>query len=408
MVILALGCARRSQEEHAHDASHPDPSGDETVQRGPEGGRLFTGHGIQLELEIVEEGIPPEFRAYLYDDHGRRLPPQDARIAVVLDRLGGRRDSLPFRAETDFSRSQRSVEEPHSFAARVLLEWRGQRQEWSYEQVEGRVALHPEAVTTGDIRIGTAGPRLIEVRVEAPGEVRLNAERVVQVRPRFPGIVQNLRGELGDDVRPGDLLAAVHSNESLTEYSVFAPIRGTIVSREVAVGQSVDHETVLYTVADLSTVWVDFALYPPLASQVRRGQRVHIRTGSADGPLASGTIRYVGPLLEQDTRVSYGRVVLDNADGRWTPGLYVTASVTVDRAQAPVAVPNEAIIRTSRGPAVFRAHDSTFELQPVVAGRSDGEWTEILDGLAPGAQVVVHNAFLLKAELGKSEATHEH
>ena len=116
----------------------------------------------------------------------------------------------------------------------------------------------------------------------------------------------------------------------------------------------------------------------------------------------------MGPLLEQDTRVSYGRVVLPNTGGRWAPGLYVSVAVTVDRFRAPVAVPEEALVRTSRGPGVFRADGATFELQPVIAGRSDGEWTEILEGLEPGARIVIRNAFLLKAELGKSEATHEH
>jgi cobalt-zinc-cadmium efflux system membrane fusion protein len=113
-------------------------------------------------------------------------------------------------------------------------------------------------------------------------------------------------------------------------------------------------------------------------------------------------------LLEQDTRVSYGRVVLDNHERRWQPGLYVTASVTIERVDVAVAVPEEAIVRMPDGPAVFRAEGNRFEPQPVVIGRSDGLRTEIVQGLESGARVVVKNAFLLKAELGKSEAGHEH
>ncbi len=406
--IVVTGCARKTPDDHAHEESESAHSGEARIERGPLGGRLFTGQGARMELVIAEDGIPPEFRAFLYDDQGRRLPPSEAHVTVVLERFGGRRDSLRFRPEAEFLRSLRSVEEPHSFKARVLLDWRGRSQEWTYEQHEGRVVLIPEAVAGGDIHTGVAGPREIEVRVETPGEVRLNAEGVVQLRPRFPGIVQRLDRGLGDEVQPGDLLAVVHSNESMTEYEIRAPMRGTIVSRDVAVGQSVDHQNVLYTVADLSTVWVDFALYPQLATQVRRAQRVRIRAGPDGSRVGSGTIGYVGPLLEQDTRVSYGRVVLNNAGGRWTPGLYVTAAITVDRFRAGVAVPEEAIVRTSRGPAVFRAEGATFELQPVVPGRSDGEWTEIREGLESGAKVVTRNAYLLKAELGKSEATHDH
>ena len=276
---------------------------------------------------------------------------------------------------------------------------------------ENRVDLPPAAMRAGAIDVGAAGPRKIEVRVEAPGEVRLNAERVVQVRPRFPGILRTLSKRLGDPVRSGEVLAVVHSNESLTEYEVPAPQSGTVVARETAEGQAVDGSTVLYTIADLSTVWVDFALYPQIATQVRRGQAVRIRSGASvapDAAMATGTVSYVGPLLEQDTRVSYGRVVLANAGNAWPPGLFVRASITVDRARVAVAVPEEAIVRIASGPAVFRAADTTFTLQPVVTGRSDGEWTEVVEGLDAGTAVVVRNAFLLKAELGKAEATHEH
>jgi cobalt-zinc-cadmium efflux system membrane fusion protein len=141
---------------------------------------------------------------------------------------------------------------------------------------------------------------------------------------------------------------------------------------------------------------------------VRRGQTVRIRTESNGSLAATAAVSYVGPLLEQDTRVSYGRVVLPNADGRWAPGLFVTAAITVDRARAAVAVPEDAIVRTSGGPAVFRAEDTAFVLQPVTIGRADGQWTEIVEGLAPGARIATRNAYLLKAELGKSEASHEH
>lgn len=273
---------------------------------------------------------------------------------------------------------------------------------------EGVVELDPRAVERGGIVAADAGPREIRVVIETPGEIRLNAEKVVQVRPRFPGILRELSVRLGDEVREGQPFAVVHSNESLTDYAIAAPAGGTIVSRDVSAGQAVDHETVLATIADLGTVWVDFALYPQIAGRVRVGQPVEIRSTAGDPREASGRIAYVGPMLEQDTRVAYGRVVLPNPRDEWTPGLFVTVAVTIDRARVDVAVPEQAIVRMAEGPAVFRADGATFRLQPVVPGRSDGQWTEIREGLEAGASVVVENAFLLKAELGKSEAAHDH
>jgi cobalt-zinc-cadmium efflux system membrane fusion protein len=363
---------------------------------------------VELELLIATEEEPPGLMAWLYDERGRAVKPSSERLVVLLERLGGRRDTIGFRIDGDHLHGTRAVEEPHSFAVAVALERGGQRHQWTYEQEESRVELAPEAVRASGIVVGQAAPGLIEVTVEAPGEVRLDAERVVQVRPRFPGIVRALRKRLGDPVRPGDVLASVHSNESLSEYPITASMGGTVVGQESAVGQAVDHESILYTVADLSRVWVDFPIYPQSAGRVRTGQAVRIRSESGPPLSGVGTVRYVGPLLEQDTRVSYGRVVLDNRGRHWQPGLYVTAAVTVERVEVPVAVPEEAIVRMREGPAVFRAAGNRFEAQPVVVGRSDGIRTEIVEGLEPGATIVVANAFLLKAELGKSEAAHEH
>jgi cobalt-zinc-cadmium efflux system membrane fusion protein len=399
MALWGVSSCSRSQPESAHE---------EGESRGPQGGRLFKGDGFQLELWIEETGIPPEFRAKLYDGNGEKSAPADGRLTVILERFAGRRDSIGFHVVGDRFQSVRTVKEPHSYNARIALERGGKRHEWTFEQQEGRVELVPAAVASAGIQSGTAGPRLIEVHVETTGEIRLNAERVIQVRPRFPGVVQQLEKRLGDTVRPDELLAVIHSNESLTDYEIRATMSGTVVSREVAVGQTADHETVLYTIADLSTVWADVALYPQIAGQVRRGQRVRIRAAAGDTVQTTGTLSYVGPLLEQDTRVSRGRIVLPNVRGQWQPGLFVTAQIVVDQARVDVAVPEAAIVRTSRGPAVFRAEESTFELQPVAVGRTDGVWTEIVDGLESGARIVVSNAYLLKAELGKSEATHAH
>jgi len=276
------------------------------------------------------------------------------------------------------------------------------------EHADGWIVLAPEAIRGADIDTAHAAPGTIEVAIEAPGEVKMNAERVVQVRPRFPGEVRAMRKRLGDSVRKGEVLAEIHSNESLSNYPIVAAQNGTIVSQEAAVGQEVDHESLLYTLADLSTVWVDFPIYAQNAGAIRPGLTVRIRTDSGPQVAGTGTIRYVGPILEQDTRVSYGRVILDNRERRWQPGMFVAALIGVERAHVAVAVPEDAIVRLTEGQAVFVAEGNRFRAQPVTVGRTDGTLTEIVDGLAPGANFVVKNAFLLKAEMGKSEAGHEH
>jgi cobalt-zinc-cadmium efflux system membrane fusion protein len=404
MLLALVGCSGAPEHEsgHAAQARHVEES------RGPHGGRLFGADGIELELRIAEDDGPPKFLAYLYDDDGNRIDPAGSELSVVLERFADRSDTIEFIPVLQHLRGQTEVREPHSFRAKIRLRESGQEYRWEYEQVEFRVELRPEAVQRAGIVVAPAAPARIVVAVQAPGEVRINAERALPVRPRFPGVVSELPKPMGAAVDEGEVLAVVHSNESLQEYAITAPMGGTIVARTGAVGAAVGPESTLYTLADLSTVWVDFAIHPHDIGKVKTGQRVRIEATTREDYSTEATIGYVGPLLEQDTRVSYARVVLPNPEGRWQPGLYVVATVFVDEVEVPVAVPEEAIVRSKFGPAVFLADGSNFEIQPIRVGRSDGKMTEVLSGLRVGDELAVENAYLLKAELGRSEATHDH
>ncbi len=269
------------------------------------------------------------------------------------------------------------------------------------------VELSPEAIRSAGIVVGTAAAEQIEVVIELPGEIKLNAERSVDVRPSYAGRVIALHAALGTTVSRGQSLGVIYSNESLSEYVVSAPMGGTVVARPANPGAVVDHESVLYTVADLSSVWLDFPIYVQHLGRIHRGQSVHVRTEGGPAISATGTISYVGPLLDVDTRSTYARVVLPNRDGRWQPGRLVTAVAVVERVTVLVAVPEDAIVRVGTGAAVFRADSSGFEVQPVTPGRSDGTTTEIVSGLERGARIVAKNAFWLKAELEKEAGGHE-
>lgn len=263
--------------------------------------------------------------------------------------------------------------------------------------------LDESAAGQAGIVVGVAAPADIAETVDLPGEVRLNGERVSELRPRFRSLVRDMRKRLGDSVKTGEVVAILESNESLGEYELRTGPGGTVIAVGAVPGQSVGEETILYKVADLSSVWVDAAVYPPQMALVRRGLRARIAAESAPALMANGTISYVGPVEGEGTRTSLARVVLPNPDRRWQPGLFVTVRVTVSRSRVPVAVPEDAVVRTAQGPAVFLANGASYRLQPVTAGRSDGSKTEILAGLEPGARIVVRNAFRLKAELGRSE-----
>lgn len=265
-----------------------------------------------------------------------------------------------------------------------------------------QVVLAPEAVSQADIRVGTAGPATIAVTVDVPAEVKLDGDHVLVLHPRFAGVVREMRKAIGDDVQQGETVATVQSNESLTDYAIPTTMGGRVMERGATAGQAVTPDVSLYTIADLSRVWVELAVYPNLLGVIRRGQEVRVHANGADLQ-ATGTISYLGSVLAEDAHASVARVVLPNPQRRWEPGLFVTATVVTDRARVPIAVPDEAVVRLADGAGVFVASGTRFTMREVRIGRSDGVTTEIVSGLAAGDSVAVKNAFVLKAELEKSE-----
>jgi cobalt-zinc-cadmium efflux system membrane fusion protein len=244
-----------------------------------------------------------------------------------------------------------------------------------------------------------AGPAMIEAHVEVPGEVRPNADRLAHIVPRFSGIVTQVHANLGDHVRKGQVLATIESDESLTPFPLETLISGTVIQKHITLGEAVSRDRDTYVIADLSNVWIDLTVYQRDLDRIHIGQTVHIHVGHAHA--ASGTISYVTPIVHEATRTATARVVLDNDDGRWRPGMFVTGDVVLERVDVAVAVPRTAIHNLDGESVVFIETDDGFEPQHVRLGRSDESNVEIVDGLSAGQHYVTQGGFTLKAELGK-------
>lgn len=197
---------------------------------------------------------------------------------------------------------------------------------------------------------------------------------------------------------------------TLTRYEMAAPIDGVVVERHAVPGEVLNQDASQppFVIADLSTVWVHLTVYPKDLSSIRVGQKVRIRMAGAL-PAAEGRIDYIAPALEQATRTATARVVLDNPDGLWKPGLFVTAEVAVADDAAAVVVPRGAVQTVEGRDVVFVAHGGSIEPRPVQLGAGDAEHVAIRGGLGPGERYVAENAFSLKAELAKeSFGGHSH
>lgn len=270
----------------------------------------------------------------------------------------------------------------------------------------GPIKLSAKQLEAAGIEVVGAAPASIRESMPLYGIITPNAERVRQVSARFPGVIHSVSRKVGDTVREGETLAVVESNESLRSYPVTAPLSGVVTERNANPGEQAG-EKPLFTVADLSSVWVELSLFPRDVSKVRVGQSVRVK-GTDTSLAADGKVVYVAPFGSTANQTLSARVLLDNAERRWAPGLNVTAEVTLAQTTVPLAIRSSAVQNLESRDVVFVLDDDGFEPRPVRLGRTDGEMTEVAEGLAAGERYAAANSFILKAELGKGSAEHEH
>ena len=195
--------------------------------------------------------------------------------------------------------------------------------------------------------------------------------------------------------------------ESMARYEIRAPLNGVVIERNVTAGEAVTAEEGIFTVGDMSSVWVDITVYARDLGAVHEGQQATVQSTDLASE-ASGRVSYVGPLVGQETRAATARIVMPNPGGRWRPGLFVTVRLVRDATTVPLAVSADAIQTFRDWQVVFVKYGDWFEGRPLELGRSDGQWVEVLKGLSPGEQYAAANSFAVKAEIGKLGATHDH
>jgi cobalt-zinc-cadmium efflux system membrane fusion protein len=199
---------------------------------------------------------------------------------------------------------------------------------------------------------------------------------------------------------------AGRANISLTRYEVVAPLAGTVIEKHIAVGEMLREDTEAFVVADLRTVWVDINLSVKDLPLVRQGQRVVIAAHTT--MRAEGTVSYISPVVSDETRTVLTRVVLPNPDGRWRPGLFVTATLTASDTPVAVLVPKTAVQTIDGQPTVFVQTPEGFAPRPVTLGRADETHVELTAGLQAGERYAATETFVLKADLGKETGSHDH
>lgn len=259
-----------------------------------------------------------------------------------------------------------------------------------------------------DLELGPVGPGVLQEQVVLPGEIQFNREHTAIVTPRNDATVQAIAVRLADRVQRGQVLARLENTATLRPVEIAAPIDGTIVTYDLTPGRFVAAGTPLFTVADLSTVWADLRIYQRNLDQIHVGQPVRITGRHGVAPF-TGTITYIAPTVDERTRTGLARVVVDNTDGRWKPGQFISGTVAIEEHPVDLWVPRTALITFEDRTVVFVQAADGIEPRPVQVGHGDETGVQILGGLTAGEVVVLRNAISIKAELTKGAfGGHQH
>jgi membrane fusion protein, heavy metal efflux system len=401
--ILGIELSTKTAEGgHGPVVAADDPS----KRRGPHGGRYFGEPDFECEVQIYEpEGVTPEFHVYFYKD-GQPYDPKDVKIVAKLERIN-RTDTITFKKEADYYIGTPVVEEPHSFHAFINVEHSGKSYEWKFDSIEGRAEMPDEILARAGVEMLKAGPAKIRQSLNLRGRVRLNEQTRTSIIPRFEGIVKAVNKELGDTVKKGDILATVESNDSLQTYEVKAEIAGTIIERDVKLGEFVDNQRTMFVIADLGNVWVDFIVHRKDFPMLKAGQAVII---DADEVIEGidAALTYLSPFSAEGSQTMMARAVVPNPKGELRPGLFVSGDVVYEEAEVPVAVKASALQTFRDWDVVFVRVGTLFEAMPFEIGRRDAEWIEVKEGIPAGISYAAENSFIIKADVMKGGATHDH
>lgn len=404
--ILLLGLMGACGDNPRPTASDTD-NGEvaaEDYARGPNNGRLLEDGAFALELTIFETGVPPQYRIYPYKD-GAPLNPSSIDLTVKLHRLGGIVDTFQFVPRQDYLMGDGVVTEPHSFEVGVTAVFEGKTHSWRYESFEGRTTIPEDVAAEAGVGIETAGPGIVRDLLLLSGEVSLASSATSSVRATYPGPVRSVSVNVGDRVQRGQPLARIESSSSLQEYTVTAPKSGTILERNTNAGDVAGADP-LFVIADLGQMEAYLHVFPRDAARVKAGQTV--RLGVAGGEMTTETsiLRFL-PMAgaNSQTRIAVAGIP---AESGLQPGMRLMAEVVIAENEVPLTVKETGLQSFRDFTVVYAKVGDTYEVRMLELGRRDGERVEVLGGLRPGEIYVTDNSFLIKADIDKSGASHDH
>ncbi|HUP19892.1 MAG TPA: efflux RND transporter periplasmic adaptor subunit [Gemmatimonadota bacterium] len=328
---------------------------------------------------------------------------------------------------------------------------------------DGSVRLTADQIRTFGVTFGSVERRLLEDEIRTVGIVNFDETRLAGVTTKFGGYVERLYVDFtGRPVRAGEPLVEIYSPELVAAqeelllaarlerglrgssvpgvpdgYSdlvsaarqrlrlwdisqaqidrvletgqarrtltLYAPVSGVVVEKNVLAGQAVQAGQPLYTIADLSEVWIEAELREADAALVEEGDPAAVELSALPGRTIRGQVEYVYPTLQSASRSLKARIAVANPDGRLKPGMYATVRITAPAREA-LTVPASAVLNTGERRLVFvDLGQGRIAPREVEVGRAGAGYVEVLAGLEPGQRVVTSAQYLLHSESNLAE-----
>lgn len=403
--LLALAACGDKQTKAPTAGEHGAAKADD-YERGPHRGRMLRDGDFAVEITIFEDGVEPEYRVYPFLKD-KPIAPAQVQLGITLTRLGNVKNDIGFSAQDDYLRGDKVIIEPHSFAVKVNANYQGKAHQWAFESYEGRTTITDEAARAGGIKTEMAGPASVSETVTMAGRVEIKPEGKSQVRAWYPGRILMLNVELGQTVKKGQVIARVESSESLQTYAVQAPITGVIVEKNANTGDY-SGDGPMVVIADPTKLHAEFFVYPRDAERVKVGQTVLVRSLSGDTKIEA-KVEAILPTadLVSQTLVAHVHIPATQAEA-FRPGMGVEGDFYVNAQSVPLAVRTKGLQPFRDFTVVYARVGETYEVRMLDLGRKTPEWTEVLGGLEPGTEYVTDGAFLIRADIDKSGASHDH
>ncbi|MEK7486810.1 MAG: efflux RND transporter periplasmic adaptor subunit, partial [Planctomycetota bacterium] len=197
------------------------------------------------------------------------------------------------------------------------------------------------------------------------------------------------------------------SYEKLSKIELLAPMAGTIIEKHLTQGEILQEESVPFVIANLDQVWVKLNIYQKDLPKIALHQKVQIKSDLASLQ-AEGKIARLSALVKEETRTVTAYIPLDSLERQWKPGMFISAQIILQEDSCPIVVSTEALQTLENNTVIFVFSNDKFEMRSVEIGKSDGNWIEIKSGISVGEEYAAKNSFILKADIKKAEAEHQH